>query len=260
MVFDKGSLILANYTAKVKETKEAVETTLEEDAKELGIHDPSKKYEPKLISLGEGWVLQGLDEALTNVSVGEKLSVEVPPEKGFGARDSGKVRLIPLRKFGEKAHELRVGDEIEIEGRIGIVRLVGSGRVRIDFNHKFAGKTIQYEIEIIKQLETDDEKTISLIKRWIKADENKISIEFKDNIVNISLPEDTYLTEGLQVSKRGISRDICRFIKKLEKVIFLEEYLAPKSESTPTDIKKEDESPAPDNKTSDMNRDKDSNE
>src|SRR3989304_8653819 len=118
MPFETGTLILANYSAKVKDTGEAVESTQADEAKKLGIHDPTRRYEPKLISIGEGWVLQGLDEALRNATVAERLTVEVPPEKGFGQRDASLVRLLPLRKFGERANELRVGDVVEVEGRL----------------------------------------------------------------------------------------------------------------------------------------------
>jgi len=80
----KGSLILIDYTAKVKDSDEIFETTIEENAKKSNLYDPSIKYEPRLVSIGEGWVLKGLDEALTSTDVGQKLSIEISPDKGFG--------------------------------------------------------------------------------------------------------------------------------------------------------------------------------
>ena len=96
MPLEKGSLILLDYTAKIKDTGSVIETTVEEDAKKSGTHDPSHRYEPKLISVGDGWVLKGLDEALSTVNEGDKRDVEVPPAKGFGERDTNKIRMIPL--------------------------------------------------------------------------------------------------------------------------------------------------------------------
>ena len=63
MTFNKGSLILINYTAKVKDSNEVFETTLEEEAKKHNIYEANVKYQPKLISVGESWVIKGLDEA-----------------------------------------------------------------------------------------------------------------------------------------------------------------------------------------------------
>src|ERR687884_2074591 len=113
MTLERGSLVLVDYTAKVKDSNEIFETTYEEDAKKSDLYDPTHKYEPRLVSVGEGWVLKGLDEALSNANVNDKLSVEVPPEKGFGKRDDSRIRMIPQRKLGDKADEVRVGDEIE---------------------------------------------------------------------------------------------------------------------------------------------------
>ena len=84
MTFNKGPLILVDYTSKVKDTSEVFETTIEEEAKKHSFHDPNIKYQPKLVSVGESWVIKGLDEALENTSVGDKTTVEVSPDKGFG--------------------------------------------------------------------------------------------------------------------------------------------------------------------------------
>ena len=49
--------------------------------------------------------------------------------------------MIPLRKLGEDAEKVSVGDTVEIDNKKGIIRFIGSGRVQIDYNHRFAGKT-----------------------------------------------------------------------------------------------------------------------
>jgi peptidylprolyl isomerase len=224
MPLEAGTLVYVNYIAKVKDTNEVIEVTIEDEAKKLGVYDPSRKYEPRLIAIGEGWVLKGLDEALSSANVGDKISVEIPPEKGFGQRDPSKVKMIPLRKFGEKASEVRVGDEVEVENKIGIVRFVGSGRAQIDFNHRLAGKTLIYEVDIIKKVETDKDKIIALIKRRIPVEEDKIELTMEDDSVKIKLPSDLYLLEGLQIIKRAISNDIFKFIKNVNRVYFIELY------------------------------------
>ena len=52
MTFDKSSLILVDYTAKVKDTEEVFDTTIEEEAKKHSIHESNVKYQPKLVSVG----------------------------------------------------------------------------------------------------------------------------------------------------------------------------------------------------------------
>ncbi len=239
MTLEKGSLILLDYTAKIKDSDEIFETTRIDDVKNNPDFDPNKKYEPRLLGVGEGWVLKGLDEALLQSSIDTPLNIEIPPEKAFGERDPSKVRMIPLRKLGEKANEVSIGDVIEIDDRIGIIRFIGSGRVQVDFNHKYAGRTLVYNANIVKKLDSDDEKIVNLIRRRLPIDTADVKYENKDSNLEISLPENTLLIEGIQIIKRGISADIFKFIPSLKSVIFIEKYdnLSSKSETSSTETK-----------------------
>ncbi len=235
MVLNPGALIYINYTAKIKDTGEVIETTWEEEAKKYGIYKPGFKYAPRLIAVNEGWILKGVDEALLKAKVGERITVEIPPEKGFGLRDPNKIRLIPLRKFGEKASQIKVGDEVEIDGKIGIVRFIGSGRVQIDFNHKLAGKTLVYEIEILKELTEDEEKIRALLARRFGTEEGKFNIKLEDKRVIIRIPEELFFLEGIQFIKKASSSDIFKYVKNIKEVIFQELFRAEESQTTPTE-------------------------
>ena len=239
MTFNKGSLILVDYTAKVKDTDEVFETTIEAEAKKHSIHDANVKYQPKLVSVGESWVIKGLDEALANSKVGDKTSVEVTPDKGFGERDSGKVRMIALRKLGEDADKVTVGDTVEIDQKTGIIRFIGSGRVQVDYNHRFAGKTILYDVNVLKALETDDEKINGMLKRHLPVDDSKLVFKKTGTSLDINIPEELFRSDGLQVMKHFIQSDIFKFVPTLEKINFLETHLIKSSETQ----KKEESKP-----------------
>jgi peptidylprolyl isomerase len=227
MPLEKGSLVLVDYTAKVKDTNDIFDTTREEEAKKTSFYDPTHKYEPRIVSIGESWVLKGLDEALSNANVGDKLNIEVPPEKGFGKRDDSKIRMIPQRKLGDKADEVGVGDEIEIDNRRAMVRYIGSGRIQVDFNHRFAGKTLLYDANVLKKLDSDSEKVSALVKRRMGVDENKLQVNLAVPNLEIQLPEDTYLAEGLQIVKRAAANDIFKFVPTVKNIKFIESYQAP---------------------------------
>jgi len=230
LAFQKGTLVLVDYTAKVKDTSEVFETTREADAKSSSFYDANIKYQPRLIAVGESWVLKGLDDALLNANVGDKVTIEVPPEKGFGTRDPSKVRMIPLRKLGDDAEKVSVGDAIEIDDRTGIIRFIGSGRVQVDFNHRFAGKTITYDLNVIKSLDTDQDKIMGLLKRRFPLDESKLKFEIKGTQVDVTIPEEAMMMEGLQIVKRSISNEIFKFVNTLDKINFVETYTKTKQE------------------------------
>ena len=233
MTFDKGSLILVDYTAKVKDDDEVFDTTLEADA----------KYHPKLVSIGETSypVLKGFDEALAKTSVGDKLTIEVTPDKGFGARDSTKVRMIPLRKLGEDAEKVSVGDTIEVDNKRGIIRFIGSGRVQIDYNHRYAGKTILYDVNVLKALDTPNDKVDAILKERLPVEDSKIAFDLKDKEASITVPEDILRADGLQIMKHFIQMDIFKFVNTLEKISFVETHV---NKQTPTKKPEAKEKPA----------------
>jgi len=224
LTFKKGSLIQVDYTAKVKDTGEVFETTIEEDAKKHSIHESNVKYQPKLVSVGESWVIKGLDDALGDSSVGDKKTVEVTPDKGFGERDKGKIRMIPLRKLGEDADKVSVGDTIEIDNKKCIVRYIGSGRVQVDYNHRFAGKTILYEVNVLKSLESDDDKITGVLKRHLPVEDSKLSFKKTGSAIDVTIPEELFRADGLQVIKHFIQVDIFKFVSSLKQVNFVETY------------------------------------
>ena len=227
MTFDKSSLILVDYTAKVKDSGEVFDTTIEADAKTHSIHEPNVKYQPKLVSIGEVSypVLKGLDEALAKTSVGDKLTVEVTPDKGFGERDSGKVRMIPIRKLGEDAEKVSVGDSIEVDNKRGIIRFIGSGRVQVDYNHRYAGKTILFDVNVIKSLDSPNDKVDGILKNRLPVENSKIAFDLQDKETSITIPEEILRADGLQIMKHFIQMDIFKFVPTLEKVNFVETHV-----------------------------------
>ena len=241
----KGSLVLVDYTARIKDTNDIFDTTREEEATKTNLYDPPHKYEPRIVSSGESWVLQGLDEALSTANVGDKLNIEVPPEKGFGKRDDSKIRMIPQRKLGDKADEVGVGDEIEIDNRRAIVRYIGSGRIQVDFNHRFAGKTLLYDANVLKKLDSDDEKVNALIKRRMGVDETKLQVNLAVPNLEIQLPEDTYLAEGLQIVKRAVANDIFKFVPTIKNIKFVESYQAPTEQKKDEQLQQQQEQQQP---------------
>jgi peptidylprolyl isomerase len=241
LTFNKGSLILIDYTAKVKDSTEIFDTTIEEDAKKHSIHEQNVKYQPKLVSIGEVSypVLKGLDEALAKTTVGDKLTVEVTPDKGFGERDSGKVRMIPTRKLGEDAEKVSVGDTIEVDNKRGIIRFIGSGRVQIDYNHRYAGKTILYDVNVVKSLDSPNDKVDGILKNRLPLEDSKITFELKDKEVNITIPEEILRADGLQIMKHFIQLDIFKFVPSLEKVNFIETHVNKQTQIKKTETKEQ---------------------
>jgi FKBP-type peptidyl-prolyl cis-trans isomerase 2 len=233
MALQKGNFILIDHIAKVKETGEVFDTTIEETAKKEHLYKEGEIYEPKLIVIGEGWVLKALDESLTTMEVGKTSVVEIPPEKAFGERDPEKVKRVSLRHLTAKGITPSLGMRVEHNGKMATIRTIGAGRVLLDFNPPLAGKTLVYEVTVQKKLKTRKQKIAALIHRRTPAvEKSKFKFTVKAKTVTIEIPEEAFYLEGIQLAKRGTSMDIQKFFPKITTVKFVETFKAEPKPST----------------------------
>ena len=225
LTVENNSHVLVDYTIKIKDTGEVVDTTLEEEAKKAGIFDASRVYEPRLVVPGKGMLLQAIEEQLVGMAESSSKTFDIPPEKAFGHRDASKIKTIPLRKFKDLDTPLTVGARVVIDGKEGIVRTIGSGRVQVDFNHYLAGKTLECSITVRKIITDELEKIKAIIHNRIPDVEiQKFEIKLEKPTVSIKLPEDAFLLPALQINKRVIAREVKEAVENVEKIIFCEEY------------------------------------
>jgi peptidylprolyl isomerase len=78
-------------------------------------------------------------------------------------------------------------------------------------------------VNIIKKLESDNDKVLSLMKRRLALDDEKIQFIVEGRSLTIELPEEAFMIEGLQVIKRGIASDMFKHVG-LTNVKFIENY------------------------------------
>ena len=222
MAVKPGDFLLVNFTLKVKESGETVDTTYDAVAKDAHLHQHDTTYGPRFIILGEGWLPKGLEDSLVGADIGKQTTVELPPEKGYGARDPAKMRLVPLRRFREQGVP-NPGAQIELDGRPAIVRAVGAGRVQVDYNHPLAGRTLIYDVSIEKVVEDDNEKVLNIIsKRIPEVDKTKFNIEKKGTELTVEVPEEAFYLSGLQIAKRSVTSDIQKYFPDVETISFRE--------------------------------------
>lgn len=246
---EEGSFLLVDFTAKVQETGELVDTTNADTAKEMKGFDERQAYEPRLFILGAGGIPKGLENRLKEATVNEQYEINVAPEEGYGQRDPTKVRVYPIRKFAG-VKNLDVGARVDIDGKIGTIKTISSGRVSVDFNPPLAGKTLTYSFKVVSKIEDDLGKANAILnRRFPKPKEGAITAEISESIVTVKLPQEMFYVEGLPVLKRAVFSDISRYLKSVDKVIFVEEYQREKeekpSEEKASEEKKPGEEPEP---------------
>ncbi len=107
--------------------------------------------EPLSYLHGSGNIIPGLESALSGKTTGDKLSVSVEPEQGYGARNDALVQELP-RKLFEGIDEIQEGMQFQAQSDQGAqvitVTKVDGDRITVDGNHPLAGQTLNFEVEV----------------------------------------------------------------------------------------------------------------
>ena len=208
---EKGTLMKFDFTAKLEDGK-----VFDTSIKEIGDKNGLKRetYAPMTILLGEDKIQSGLEEALLSLPEGEEKEFTVSPEKAFGPRIAELVKIIPIQQFRSQGMKPYPGMTFNVEGARGKVQSVSGGRVRVDFNSEFAGRTVTYTIKIISTAKTDEEKAGFLFERTFGYEPKvKIESEFVEFSTDSFSPQKKKLAEDI---KKMVGKAKSRFVEEIE--------------------------------------------
>lgn len=212
-MFKKNDFVEIEYTGRVKENNVIFDTTNEEVAKENKLHNPKMKYGPKIVCIGQGQALKGLDEDLIGKEVGKDYSVEISAEKGFGKKNPKLIQLIPANKFKGANIRPMPGLQINVDGQIGTIKTVSGGRCMVDFNHPLTSKDLIYDFKVVSKI-TDAEKQVAVLAGlMMQMPEPKVTVsgDKATVIVPFELPEE---------ASKMISNKIVEVIDSVKEVSF----------------------------------------
>lgn len=113
--------------------------------------DSSAGREPLDFIQGKGMIVPGLEKAMVGRAQGEKFSVKVSPEEGYGVRDPQMIQEIPLEAF-QGVDKVEAGMSFVARGPQGqmMVRItsVNEKTAVVDGNHELAGQNLNFDIEV----------------------------------------------------------------------------------------------------------------
>ncbi|WP_436910487.1 FKBP-type peptidyl-prolyl cis-trans isomerase [Halosimplex marinum] len=155
-----GDFIELDYTARTVEGGDLVDTTDPDVAEEEGVGE-DQEFGPRTIVLGEGHVFDAVEEDIVGSEVGDTGTVTVPAEEAFGEFDEDEVRTISADRIPED--DRYPGAHVDIDGEHGHVNTIIGGRARVDFNHPLAGEDIEYEWEVLSEVEDREERASALL-------------------------------------------------------------------------------------------------
>ena len=110
--------------------------------------------EPLAVKIGVSRLPKGIDDALLDIKIGEKVTLVIPPEEGYGNANPKLIKWYP-RQILDHGYEIKKGSMIMWESEDGLAKrpaiVVDSteDNVKIDMNHPYAGKTLEYWVELV---------------------------------------------------------------------------------------------------------------
>lgn len=123
--------------------------------------DSSYDHDPLAVIHGTGYLIPGLENALTDKAAGDKFEVEVAAEDAYGARNDNFVQTIPKEVVGD-IEDLSVGTQLRATTDDGeqtvIVIDIQEDQITVDGNHPLAGIDLKFDVEILEVRDaTEDE-------------------------------------------------------------------------------------------------------
>ena len=219
MKMKDGDFVYIDYVGKVKDSGEIFDVTNEQSARKEGVWKEAFKYGPVPVVVGADFVLPGLNDALKEMKIGENKKVEIKPDRAFGERNSEYVKLIPEARFKEQNIDVEVGQFVTINRLRGKVLSMDGGRVRVDFNHPLASKTLAYDLTAVGKIEGAAEKVQALVYYFVGVDKEGVGVVMKGNEAEVEFKNKIDVHKE---AKETIATNALKYVGGIEKVMFVD--------------------------------------
>ncbi|HWQ47350.1 MAG TPA: peptidylprolyl isomerase [Methanosarcina sp.] len=146
-----GDTVKVDYTGKL-ENGTVFDTSKEDVAKQAGIYVDGREYAPLTFVVGSGQVIQGFDEGVIGMKVGEEKTLTIPPEKAYGEYEKARILDVPIEELNlsNRSEIPEAGQTLrDTYGNQYKVIAVNDTHITLDANHELAGKTLIFDIKLI---------------------------------------------------------------------------------------------------------------
>lgn len=134
----EGDTVQVNYTGKLQDGK---------------VFDTSYGRCPMQFTLGKGQLIAGFEKAVLGMRAGEKKTVVIPPDQGYGSRQDEAIVEVDRKNLPPDLNP-EVGQRLEFTQDDDSTVLVTvadltDATITIDANHPLAGKDLTFDIELV---------------------------------------------------------------------------------------------------------------
>jgi len=139
MQVKSGDLVRVHYTG-----------TLEDGSQ----FDSSVGRAPLEFTVGAGQMIAGFDAGVVGMAVGEKKTILIDPDHGYGQKDPTAIIEFPSSNIPE-GMTVEIGMKLNLQNQYGqpvpvVVMEVKEEVIIMDANHFLAGKDLTFDVEIVE--------------------------------------------------------------------------------------------------------------
>ncbi len=116
--------------------------------------DSSVGRAPLEFTVGAGQMIAGFDAGVQGMAVGEKKTIQIDPDHGYGQKDPNAIIEFPASNIPE-GMTIEVGQKLNLQNQYGqpvpvVVMEVKEDVIVMDANHFLAGQDLIFEVEIVE--------------------------------------------------------------------------------------------------------------
>lgn len=118
------------------------------------LFDSSEGREPLEFTVGAGQMIKGFDAGVQGMRVGDRKTIQIPPEEAYGHRDEEAIIEFPSENVPSDL-TLEPGMQLTLRNQYGqpvpvVVLEVKADVVIMDANHMLAGQELVFDVEIVE--------------------------------------------------------------------------------------------------------------
>ncbi|MBM3443651.1 MAG: peptidylprolyl isomerase [Bacteroidetes bacterium] len=141
MQVKSGDVIRVHYTGKLLDGSQ---------------FDSSVGRAPLEFTVGAGQMIAGFDAGVVGMTIGEKKTIQIDPEHGYGHKDPNALVEFPSSNVPE-GMKVEVGMKLNLQNQYGqpvpvVVTEVREDVIIMDANHFLAGQDLVFEVELVEIL------------------------------------------------------------------------------------------------------------
>ncbi len=118
------------------------------------LFDSSEGREPLEFTVGAGQMIKGFDAGVQGMRVGDRKTIQIPPEEAYGHRDEEAIIEFPSENVPSDM-TLEPGMQLTLRNQYGqpvpvVVLEVKTDVIIMDANHMLAGQELVFEVELVE--------------------------------------------------------------------------------------------------------------